>query len=1026
MKKLIHYFTENHLISNVLFFGVLILSIFVSQKIGKEEMPEFTSNWLSINTSYPGASAEDVELFVTKILEDEIKGVSGIEQITSTSSTGTSSIRIVIDEYYPKKAEVVQDIKDAVSRARLPSEVRKIPKIRQFKSSEKAIIDIGIYLKSERLLSEESRKKLQKFAASFENQIVALDEISSVDRTNYLKPELQILVNSKLNRKLDISLSEIKDQISSNHIRVPIGSLSDKDESRVSIVNEYEDVESLLSLILRGNYEGLSIPLRDVATIKEGFESSNTIFKVNGHEAILLNIKKSSSVDILTAQKSISKFIKNLKQTENFDFELVLLDDESYAVKNRLKIIFSNGLMGFLLIVLVLLLFLNLKSGFWVSMGIPFSMAFTLITCYLLGFSINNMTLAGIIIVLGIVVDDAIIIAENIMRKINDNPKKDKLDLAIEGVIEVIRPIIGSIITTCIAFLPLIYFEGFFGKLVSYIPPIIILMLLGSLIESVFILPSHMIGRTFLIDRVSERIKVSDFGFLSKIEYIYEKMLLKFLNYRFIVITLFVALFSLSLLVFTKNMKYVMFPREESEEVVFKVKAPKGTAKQETSLLIDSIEKMLVDDVKNVVGIRSTIGQSRRGGEVNENEATILVELFPADEREVKLKDLISNWEEQNKTFKDLESVKIIKSRWGRGSGSAIEIEILESDDHLRNVVSNFLIEQMKKYDFLIDVELEEVVVKNEYVIKLNQEKLIKYDISPNKVTTSLKTFVEGVVVYTINKGDEEIDVKLSVDSSYKKNLDEILQLKVENKKGSLISLDRIIEITKEKKPVNIKRSNFKRSQMLYADLNKNSQMTPLEVAEKLENTLFREVKKVSPSTILNFKGEIEDSRSSQGEFVFSILLAIILIYVVLVIIFNSLFKPLIVISIIPFGLSGVIFTLYFHAMNVYGFFAVVGALGMIGVVINDTIVMIDKFDRTLMKEIFSYELIAKIATTRLRPILLTTVTTVVGVLPTAYGVAGFDSMLSEMMLVMGWGLAFGTFVTIFLIPCFYTFFRKT
>lgn len=467
MIKLIQYFANRHLFTNVLFWGIIFLAIFSWRIVGKEEMPEFASNWIRVNTSYPGAPAEDVELFVTKPIEDELKGVVGIEEITSTSSIGSSSFRIVIDDYYPDKEDVLNEIKDAVSRVKLPSEIRELPSIRQFKSSEKAILDVGLYLKDVKTLDQKSREKLQEYVLGFENQLLSLRPVSSIERNHYLKPELQILVDPNKKNKLDISLTEIVNQLRSNNIRMPVGAMQDEEESKVTAINEYETKEAFDQLVLRGNYEGDAIRLGEIANVKKGFERSTSIFKVNGHEGVFLNIRKSSSTDILTAQAAVKKLINRYKEVSP-ELGVAMIDDESYAVVNRLKIISNNGLVGFILIVVVLLLFLNLKTGFWVAMGIPFSMAITLLLAHLAGYTVNNMTLAAIIIVLGIVVDDAIIIAENIAVKMREG--LPPLKAAIDGAHEVFRPIIASIVTTCVAFLPLLYFEGFFGKLVAFIP----------------------------------------------------------------------------------------------------------------------------------------------------------------------------------------------------------------------------------------------------------------------------------------------------------------------------------------------------------------------------------------------------------------------------------------------------------------------------------------------------------------------------------------------------------------------------
>lgn len=1022
MKSLVTFFINRHLLSNVIFVGILILGLFTWRNIGKEEMPEFASNWIRVTTIYPGAPAEDVELFVTKPLEEELKGVIGIEELVTTSSLGVSSLRITLDDDYPDKDEVVQDIKDAVLRANLPSEVRDLPKFRQFKSSEKAILDIGLYHKNHAFLDQKSREELQKFVLSFENQLLALKEVSSIDRSHYRKPELQILVDPEKNQNMDISLSQIKDEIQKNNIRVPVGSLEDKGESKVTALNELESVDALSELILQGNYEGYGVKLQDIATIRKGFDKTNSIFKINGKEGIFLNVKKSISTDILSAQKRILQFIENFKK-DNVDapIGIVLMDDESFDVRNRLNIISWNGLVGFILIVLILFTFLDAKMGFWVAMGIPFCMGFTLIIANIAGYTVNNMTLAGIIIVLGIVVDDAIIIAENISRHREEG--ENFPDAAIKGTLEVFRPILASIITTCVAFIPLLFFEGFFGKLVTYIPLIVILMLIGSLFESLFILPAHLAGKTFFLERFSKRDSDSWFH---KYEKMYEKLLLKIFEFRYPIMVIFIIFFSVSAWLFQSKMKFVMFPREESKEVFIKVKAKKDFTRLETATAIAPLEEMLASDTKNVVGVRSSVGLSRRGGEVKENEASILVELYPADERKVSLDSLLKKWKVKSDSMKDLKDVKYRRGRWGHGSGNALEIQIQENDDLLRQKISLDIESALNNEKDVIDVEVDKPLKKKEYLFHLKQDQMVRRSVSASSITTVLRAYVEGSILYSINKGIEEVDVRLSVPEDSKNQIDKLLQLKVENKEGQLIFLKDVVEIKEIERPINITRNNFQRSTMVYANIKKGSERTPLEVAEKFEQEIFPKIINQYPTSLMSFKGEVENSRESTGEFVNSVYIVILLIYFILVVMFNSLFKPFVVLSVVPFGLAGVVCILMIHGMSIFGFFAAIGALGMVGVVINDAIVMIDKIEkRSEIEGALTRESIAYIASTRLRPVLVTTITTVAGILPTAYGIAGYDSMLAEMMLTMGWGLAFGTFITLALIPTIYTFLSR-
>jgi len=1019
VRNIVSFFATRHLLSNVIFFGLILLSIFVWNQIGKEEMPDFSFDSVNIKTSLPGATPEDIEQLVTKVIEKELKTVSGIKEIQSTSSQGLSNFSISIDPNYPDLDEVTQEIKDATLRAQLPSDVRDLPTFRQFKSSEKAIMDIGFTHKTKISLDDKTRTLLQKYALSFENQITSLPEVSSLSRSSYLKPELQILVDPNKIIQQEISLSKVQKEIQRYNIKAPIGSLLDSQESIVTASHELETIENLENLVLQGNDQGNFIYLHQIASVQESFPKKTSITKINGKEGIFFNVKKSISTDILSAQQRVLSFIEEFKKSNaTAPIEIIVLDDESFDVVNRLSLISSNGLIGFFLLVSVLFTFLNFQSGFWVAMGVPFSMACTLILAHLTGYTVNNMTLAGVIIVLGIVVDDAIIISENIMRKVEEGLPLNQA--IIEGPTEVIKPIVASIATTIVAFLPMLFFEGNFGKFILYIPLVITFMLIASLFESIFILPAHLGGRFLFSNSKGEESNKGKNWFF-KYERLYERFILKVLNRRSYVLILFFLLLGGSFYFFVDQMKFVMFPREESRDVLIKVKTPKGTPKEQTAKMLTSLEEIFTADKENVVGLRSSIAKSRRGSESRGNEASVLVELLSAEKREKSLNQLLKEWKSKTKDLKGFKVIKFLRGRWGHSSGSAIEIRVQENNNENRLLISQKIKEHLESSKGILEAEIERPITKKEIIFELNQKNLVRLNVPASNVISVLKSFVEGSILYTINSGEEEVDVRLTVPPSYKLNIQNVLQSKVENNSGNLIPMKSLVYVSHKNKPTSIKRVNFKRTTMVYGDLSPSSSLTPLEIAQNIEVDLFPSIYKEFPNSILKFVGEVEDSRESQGEFKSSIIIVLLLIFLILVVIFNSLLTPLVVLSIVPFGFSGVIYVLLCHNTTVYGFFSVVGALGMMGVIVNDAIIMISKIESTPNK---NNQTIANISASRLRPVLLTTITTVVGVIPTAYGWAGFDSMLSEMMLTMGWGLAFGTFITLLLVPIFYTFLR--
>ncbi len=1025
LKALITYFVDRHLLTNMIFLAIFIGGIVSWQNIKKEELPDVTFDRIRISAAYPGATAEEVEHFVTKEIEEAVEGLDGVYRVTSTASQGSTSVTVELEQDYPKKDEAITEIRNAVSDVDLPADIRDDPSVRVFETSKKAILDVALIYTGAHLLDTEQRRLLQQYALSLENQLVSLKEVNSVNKSGYFQEEIQIKVDPAKLIQYDIPFSQVKREISNNHARQPAGHIEIKNEPKVTINAQLDTPEKINRLYIQAGFEGQAIPLSDIAEVERGFNKGKEIIKVNGHESIMFNVVKNSSTGILEALEVVTQLTEDFRQSHLGDvpIEVVLLDDESIDVRNRLSIIAQNGAMGFVMILLSLFLFLNKRSGVWVALGIPFTICFTLICGHMMGYTVNNTTLAAIIIVMGIVVDDAIVVAENIGR-MRSRGRNDR-DAAIEGTTEVFLPILASIVTTCIAFIPLFYFQGRFGAINKYIPPIIFLMLGASLFESLLILPGHMSSKApKFLSRRKKAGAVTKAHWFERIENMYGRALEKILPFKLIVFAGFIGLLIFSGWVMTQKMKFVMFPNEETRDIVLSGNADKTADRIDTANVTRKIEDILKPYIgQEVVGYRTEIARSRRGGEVQENRFRMIIEVVPKEKRERSADQLIALWKPQIEAVDGLAKVMFQKSRWGQDSGSPIAILIQENNDQLRAQAAARLSEMMSSNPHLTNVEIEAPIRIAEHKIDFKRDKVKRLDINPTEITATFRSALEGSVLYEYPNGDEEVDVRLTVKDDSKRDLNTILDIPVQNQRNYLVPLRDLVDVTDTQTPNSISRRDGRRTTEVYADIKKGLKITPLEIAEELERSVFPQVLKAQPSTTLSFTGEVYDTREAQGGFRTAIIMVVCLIFAILSVLYNSVTRPLIIMLSIPFGMVGVILAFWLHGKILFGFFAAIGALGLAGVVINDSIIMLSKldneFDATHRHQI--NPCIARIAQTRLRAVILTTVTTVVGVLPTAYGLAGYDAMLAEMMLALAWGLVFGTLITLLLIPCLYS-----
>ncbi len=1027
-EKIIAYFAKRHLLTNFIMVAVLLGGIFAWQQTRKEEWPDITFDRVRISARYPGAPAEDVEYFVTKSIEEEVRGLDGVYRVTSTSSVGQSNISVELEQNYPKVDEAITEIRNAVLDVNLPDEVIDDPNVRVFRSSKKAIIDVALIHKGGHLLNIKTRRELQQYALALENQILNLSAINSINKKGYLEKEIQIKTYPKKLLQYELPFNAVMREIKNNHVRKPAGSIETKGEPKVTLISELDSAEKLNKLIIQGGFEGRVIRLDEVSDITEGYEKNKAIIKVNGHEGIMFSVVKNGSYGILEALKAVDKTVKSFRKNnlEGAPVEVILLDDESIDIRNRLSIISINGAIGFVLILITLFIFLSKRAGIWVAMGIPFTFCFSMLGASLLGYTINGMTLAAVIIVMGIVVDDAIVVAENISRLSHKGMNHRKA--VIKGTSFVTMPIIASIVTTCIAFIPLFFFKGHFGKFVQYIPPIVFLMLGASLFESLFILPGHMDLKLPFQKKNTEQKEINKNGYghwFEKVEERYGRFLEKVLPVKNFIFLGFIILLVFSGWVATQKMKFVMFPQEETRDIVLSGSTPAGTERYETAEATRAIEDIILSRLgKEVVGLRTEIARSRRGGAVEENKFRMIIEIVPKEKRKKLANQLVAEFEEKVKGLKGFEKIRFQKSRWGQSSGSPIELIVQQNNDTKRAAIVTQLVKVMEENPDLDNVEVDEGLQVPEYQIAIDREKVKRLSINPVDIASTFRAALEGTILYEFTDGDEDINVRFTIVDEAKDDINKVLDLPVENKGNYLVPLRDIVNVTEVISPNAIARRDLKRTTLIDADLDKKTKRTPLEVAEYLEENIFPKVLAQYPTTTLSFGGEVQDTRESKSDFANAVVMVVAFIFIVLAILFNSLSKPLIIMLAIPFGVVGIILAFWLHGKTMFGFYAAVGALGLAGVVINDAIIMLVKLDDeydTGKGKGASINQIARIAQTRLRAVILTTLTTVVGVLPTAYGFAGYDAMLAEMMLALTWGLIFGTMITLLLVPCVYS-----
>jgi multidrug efflux pump subunit AcrB len=676
----------------------------------------------------------------------------------------------------------------------------------------------------------------------------------------------------------------------------------------------------------------------------------------------------------------------------------------------------------------MLTIFLNFRTAFWVAMGIPVSILGVFILMPLFGTYLDSISLASLILVIGLIVDDGIIISENISfrRHLGESP----LDAAVNGVHEVFFPVITTVLTTFLAFAPIFFIKGMLGKFIFVIPltfifviPLTVsLALFISLFEAVFALPSHL--RSGLERRLTKGAQREAIGtWFEGLKKVYNKLARGFLRARYPLFVIFVGVFFLAFNYMRNNMDFILFPTKGAERFAIYVESPMGTSLQSTSEKVKEIEAIVEEIPDNELDTYITrigvIGWVGRG----ENYAQIFVGLTPYSERTRTADEIIEEIRQKSSKLEGIEKITYEIDAGGPPVGKAISLRILGQDDDRRRALGDEIVEFLSTIDGVKDIDRNDKLGKEQIEIQIKYDRLARLGLTVADVAQNVRIAYDGQVVTSLRDGDEDVEFRVQLAERARKDTRYLQSLSIPNIQGRLIKLREVARLKTGPGPSAYRHFDGERSTTVEADVDTDI-TTSLEVTTGVI-AQFADIEERYPELRLQIGGEAEESSKAMTNLITTFLIAFIGIYFLLVLLFNSFTQPFLVMIAIPFGFVGVILTLAIHNEPL-GFLALIGSIGLMGVVVNDSLVLVSHLNeqRKLFPDMPMRELVAMGASNRLRAIVLTTLTTVAGLLPLAYGLGGTSLYMSPMALTLGFGLLFATPVTLILVPCLYMIFN--
>lgn len=1026
MNTFIRFFVERHLLVNVITVSLIALGVFFIKDTPRDYLPSISTPIIHITAQLPGASARDIESKLTIPLEDAIENVDGIDFFTSVASDNTSFtvVELFMDYNEEQIAQSAQDLREAIDGITdFPPEMDDDPILEEFKPDNLPVAEVALAGPPSLLIP---------YAKKLERHLEGINQVAQAIVIGLPDPEVRVLVDPKRALEHNVTLLDVISAIQRRNVSATGGVLETaSDRKQIVLWSRYEKPEQVADTVLRGERDGSTLRISDIARIESTREDLTLIAHTNTQPGVSLVLRKRKGADAITMVNSAKEMIRKNPPPSGVTWKIV--NDSSFYTRNRLGVIATNGLLGMILVAVVLFVFMRAQAAIWVLAGIPIVFMGALAVFGNTGMSLNMMSLTGFIIVLGMVVDDAVVVAERIAAKrdIGFSPH----EAAINGASEMVRPVFAAAITTILAFIPLLALGGMPGKIVWQIPAVVVIVLTFSLIESFCILPAHMaLARTPNQSDASGSTKArGKRAFMIRLENSYATLLHKLLRFRALVVLFFVTMFIVIMTIILPQVNFLLFPQDDARTLFLKISTPTGTPIEQTEAITTSIEQQIIDltgdELRAVtarIGHQDAEARTRQRGQA-ENEALVTTVLKELDRR-----------------FTNAEWIQILKAKLvvpddielvfqseyiGPPTDQPVTLHLISNNDELRRGVALEVADFLRRQPGLTEVDVDEREGTPQIDLNLNYEKLARLQLDATHVSQTLAAAFHGIEASEHRGMQDTTEIRVQFDPAARIDLQGLLDTPVRTRNGALVSLRDVVSPIDIPAVSRLFHRNGDRTATVRASFTPDSNHTALNFTQFLERELFPRYAGLDLE--IEVGGEAARTEQVVGDLRSVAIMVLLGITVVIWLLLGSITEALFVMVVIPFALASVILTFYLHGKNL-SMIAMMGTIGLAGVVVNASIVMLDSIHRHAKatgndRESHAHrsnDIVVQAVTDRLRPILVTTLTTLGGVLPTAYGLGGYDSIVSPMSLALGWGLAFSTIVTLFLVPVLYTLAR--
>ena len=1028
MRKIITFFIKFPVAVNIFILAFAVFGIMGAMSLRSSFFPLVDSKIITIQAAYPGASPQEIEEGVILKIEDNLKGLVGIDRVTSVSSENSGRITVEILKGYDLNV-ILAEVKNAVDRVpSYPIGMEPLVVSKQESTRETIVF----------VLSGEQvpLKTLKDLSKGIEKDIRRLEGISQVDVSGFPLEEIEIAVRELDLLAYDIGIEEVAAAVSAENLLLTGGTIkTDSEEYLIRASNRSYYADELDHIIVKTSIDGNSIFLKDVATVRDRFQETPNASYFNGNLSVTITVRNTNIEDLVSSAEKVKLYIEEFNQKYT-NVQLNVVSDSSITLTQRTELLTENGLIGIFLVLIFLSLFLNTRLAFWVAFGLPISFLGMFVFAGQTGVTINVLSLFGMIIVIGILVDDGIVVAENIYHHFEKG--KSRIQAAIDGTMEVLPPIISAIITTILAFSTFFFLEGRVGDFFSEVSIIVLLTLGISLIEALIILPAHIAhsnalvrdekrkARKSLLSRIFGKLRlVNKFGdrlMNFQRDKLYAPSLRFALKNKFVSFAIFLGLFILTVgSIGGGVIKTTFFPNIASNRVQINLAMPQGTHESITDSLATVIEKAtwLVNDEFNqkqtgdAEVIENVVKRVGPGSAV----ASITINLLPGELRDFPAFEISNAIQERVGELYGVESLTYDSGT--NFGGSPIAVSLLGNNIQELKAAKKELKEELQNIEQLKDVSDNDPAGIKEIKLELKDNAYL-LGLNTRSVMSQVRNGFFGYQAQRFQRGEDEIKVWVRYDKEGRSAINQLDQLKIATPLGSRVALREIADYTIERGEVAINHLEGQREIQILADL-KNPGDSATDILDDIRTRILPSILVKYPTVSPMYEGQNREAGKfiSSARVAFPLILA--LIYIVIAFVFRSYSQPLLLILLVPFSLIGVGWGHWVHGFAI-NILSMLGIIALIGIMVNDGLVLISKFNINLKNGLTFDDALYKAAVSRFRAIFLTSLTTVAGLAPLIFETSLQAQFLIPMAISIAYGIAIATFLTLIVLPIFLSF----